>query len=209
MLHEIRIGEPEVREFGPGSDQSSRSADLRARYAKALPFAEFVDRAQQHPELWQKMSSLAQLPTDLIDRARALAAPRRLLVLLEDWCGDAVNTIPMLAALVKAAPKLELKVLARDQNLDIMDAHLSPTGARAIPVVIVLDEKFTELGWWGSRPAELQQWVMSPEARAMDPAVRYRQVRRWYARDRGRAALTEIIELLERTTPPKQTPEAP
>lgn len=201
-----RITEVGGPTFKPDHDRTYRSADLRDRYAKAMTFAEFVRRAHQHPELWRNMTDRARAPIDLVERARRLAEPRRLLVLLEDWCGDAVNTIPVLAAFADAAPALELRVLARDENLDLMDAHLSPTGARAIPVVIVLDENFAELGWWGSRPAELQAWVSSPEAQAMDPAARYRQVRRWYARDHGRSALTEILELLERTTPPDQTP---
>jgi hypothetical protein len=33
--------------------------------------------------------------------------------------------------------------------------------------------------------------------RARDAGDRYRQVRRWYARDRGRTTLLELIELLE------------
>jgi len=201
----LRITEVGGPTFKPEHDRSYTSADLRDRYAKAMTFAEFVSRAQQHPELWRNMTARARAPIDLVERARRLAHPRRLLVLLEDWCGDAVNTIPVLAALVEEVPMLGLRVLARDQNLDVMDAHLSPTGARAIPVVIVLDENFAELGWWGSRPAELQAWVSSPEAQAMDAAARYRQVRRWYARDHGRSALTEILGLLERTTPSNKT----
>jgi hypothetical protein len=89
-------------------------------------------------------------------------------------------------------------VLRRDENVDLMDAHLTD-GARAIPVVLVLDENYVERGWWGPRPADLQRWATSAGARAMTEHDRYREVRRWYARDRGRATLAEVLLLLERT----------
>ena len=173
--------------------------DLAARWAEALSLEQFLARARSHEVFWHDTTRRARAPMDAVARGRALPAKRRLLVLLEDWCGDAINTIPMLAALVAQVPQLELRVLERDRNLDLMDRHLSD-GARAIPVVIVLDEQFQELGWWGSRPAALQAWAMTAEARAMDPHARYREVRRWYARDRGVTTLDEVLTLVERTT---------
>jgi hypothetical protein len=53
-------------------------------------------------------------------------------VLSEDWCGDAVNSVPYLARLAELAPNLDLRVLARDENPDLMDAHLT-RGSRSIP----------------------------------------------------------------------------
>jgi hypothetical protein len=168
---------------------------LRERYESARSLREFVESAEVNAELWRSLTRRAAAPAELVARARALP-PRRLLVLLEDWCGDAVNTIPALAALVDAVPQLELRVLARDANPDLMDAHLTGK-SRSIPVVMVLDEDYVERGWWGPRPTELQRWAVSPEGRAMDAGDRYREVRRWYARDRGRTTLLELIELLE------------
>ena len=178
---------------------TERGADLREHYARATTFARFLDEAQAHAQLWRDTARRAAVPDEMLERARALAlaTPRRLLVLVEDWCGDAINTVPYLAALAESVPGLELRVLRRDENLPLMDAHLSPTGGRAIPVVIVLDEQRRELGWWGSRPAELQTWVLSPEAQAMEKADRYRVVRTWYARDRGRTTVRELLDLLE------------
>ncbi len=41
----------------------------------------------------------------------------------------------------------------------------------------------------------LQAWVCS-EGAPMPKEERYKEVRRWYARDRGESTLREIIELL-------------
>lgn len=169
---------------------------LRTRYCAAQPFANFVRDANENVELWQVLARRAQVPHDAVARVSALGGRWHLLVLAEDWCGDALNSLPVLARLAELAPNLDLRVLARDTHPDLMDAHLSPSGARAIPVVIVLDADWNERGWWGSRPAALQQWV-NEEGRTMSKEDRYREIRRWYARDRGAEVLDEVITLLE------------
>ena len=171
---------------------------LSERYESAMPFEQFVEGAKKNQELWRAVYRLAKVPPELIERARAVPGQWRLLALVEDWCGDAVNTIPILARLAEAVPNLELRVLSRDENPDLMDAHLSPTGARAIPVVMVLDGEYEEHAWWGSRPRELQAWVLSTGL-AMEKDARYHEIRTWYARDKGRTVLAEIIALVERS----------
>lgn len=168
---------------------------LKDRFHAASTFAEFVHAADANAALWRAMARRAQPPQDLVDRACALPGNWHLLVLVEDWCGDAVNTVPAIAALADAAPNFTLRVLRRDENLDVMDAHLT-NGSRSIPVVILLDEEFEEVGCWGPRPAELQAWVRG-EGATLPKEERYVQMRRWYSRDRGETALREIMALLD------------
>ena len=171
---------------------------LQDRFASAMTLDEMIDGAKANQDLWRAIRRRAQAPADLVARLRSLPARRHLLVLSEDWCGDALNTLPALAQLVEAVPHLDMRILERDQNLDLMDRHLTGT-ARAIPVVMILDEQYRELAWWGSRPAALQNWVKSEEAQRLSNDERYLEMRRWYARDNGRSALEEMTALLERT----------
>jgi hypothetical protein len=171
---------------------------MKALFESAATLGEFVAAARENVELWTSMSARARVPVDLVERARRVPGRRHLLVLLEDWCGDGVNTVPAIAALAAAVPELELRVVARDEHPALMDAHLT-NGTRSIPIVIVLDEHFRELGWWGPRPAELQRWVLA-EGQALAKPERYREVRRWYARDRARTTIEEVVALLERTS---------
>jgi Thioredoxin len=169
---------------------------MRDRYEAAPTFDAFVNSAQQNKALWETMFRLARVPQSFVDRVRALPGRRHLLVLNEDWCGDAVNTVPSIAKLVSLAPdNVDLRVLGRDANPDLMDAHLTGT-SRSIPVVILLDEDYVERGWWGPRPTELQTWVLGP-GRALDKAERYREIRRWYARDRALSTLEEVVGMIE------------
>jgi hypothetical protein len=171
---------------------------LRDPYAAAVSLAEFIEQAKSNKDLWIAVSRRAEAPSEIVERLESLSSPRHLLVLAEDWCADALGTLPPLADLAEQVPQLEMRVLARDENLDVMDAHLT-RGRRAIPVVIVLDENLEEIAWWGSRPAELQRWVASPEAQRLTKEDRYKEIRRWYSADGGRSALAEIAELLRRS----------
>ena len=169
----------------------------KERFDGAATFTGFLQAAEANADLWRAVYERARVPEDLVARARSLAGPWYMLVILEDWCGDAVNTTPYLARLAEQVPALELRVVERDRNPDLMDAHLAETGARAIPVVMILDAHLQEVGWWGSRPGELAAWVRSPAAQGMSKDDRYRELRRWYARDRGRTTLEEVLQIME------------
>jgi hypothetical protein len=169
--------------------------DLRARYFAAPTFAESVASATKNQDLWPMVHRTARVPAELVRRVDELGGEWHLLVLSEDWCGDAVNSVPLLARLAELSSNVDLRVLPRDQNLDLMDAHLT-NGTRSIPAAIVLDADFVERGWWGPRPAPLQQWVLT-EGKQLPVEVRYPEIRKWYARDRGLTTLEEVVTLLE------------
>jgi hypothetical protein len=166
--------------------------DFKALWDQAQSFESFVASCKaEHCGLWQGIYKLARIP----DWALAAVPPgvgRKLLVIAEDWCGDASNTVPIIAKLVDQAPGLELRVVLRDENPELMDQYLT-NGTRSIPIVIALDDRFQELGHWGPRPAQLQAWVMANRG-TTPKAELYPQVRKWYARDRGETTLREVLE---------------
>lgn len=166
------------------------------RFERAPAFEAYLETVVKNRELWHDVYERVRLPEDLVDAARALDGTWHLLALSEDWCGDAVNALPVIARFAAAAG-WDLRVLGRDANPDLMDAHLTNGRARSIPVVIVYDADFREVGWWGPRPGELQRWVLS-EGLAMPSPERYKVVRRWYAKDRGRTTISELLDIVRR-----------
>lgn len=168
----------------------------RARFESAATFDAYLEGVERNRELWQGVYERVRLPDDLKARAQAIPGSWRLLALSEDWCGDAVNTLPVIARLADAVG-WEFRVMSRDENPDIMNAHLTNGRSRSIPVVIVYNEGFEEVGWWGPRPGEIQEWVLG-EGLAMPSPERYKIVRGWYARDRGRTTLRELLEVFAR-----------
>ncbi len=166
--------------------------DFKALWDRALTFRAFVDACKpEHCGLWQGIYKLAHVP-DWALAAVPAGAERKLLVIAEDWCGDASNTVPVIAKLADMTAGLELRIVLRDQNPELMDRYLT-NGARSIPIVIALDGEFKEIGHWGPRPAELQAWVMTNRS-TMPKNELYPQVRKWYARDRGEATMREVLQ---------------
>jgi hypothetical protein len=168
-------------------------ADL---WPQAKTHEQFVNESLEHCALWLGVYRMAKTPAWAIERAAALGARYRLVVLSEDWCGDAVNTQPVLAKWALATSTVELRVLERDDHPKVMDRYLTGGVARSIPVVIVLTEAMDELGWWGPRPRELQAWVRAERAKGRAKAEIYPEVRRWYAKDRGESTLREVLEIM-------------
>jgi hypothetical protein len=165
----------------------------RERFEAAATFPEYLDLVEKNRELWHAVHDRVRIPDEVLDEARRMPGGWHLLALSEDWCGDAVNTLPVIARLAEEAG-WDMRVMGRDENPDLMDAHLTNGRSRSIPVVIVYDEAFNEIGWWGPRPGEIQSWVMS-EGLSMPSPERYKVVRRWYARDRGRSTLSELLDI--------------
>jgi hypothetical protein len=165
-----------------------------ARYLAAPTFSEYLETVDKNAELWHGVYERVRLPQDLVEEARAVPGRWSLLALSEDWCGDAVNTLPVVARLAESVG-WDFRVLLRDENDDVMDAHLTDGRSRSIPVVIVYDADLEEVGWWGPRPREMQEWVME-EGLSLPSPERYKVVRGWYARDRGQTVIRELLEIV-------------
>jgi hypothetical protein len=165
--------------------------DFEQLWAEAVPFDEFVASATKHQALWSGVYRTAQVPTWALEAVPA-GTNRNFLVLAEDWCGDASNTVPVVAKFTHQVAGLDLRIIRRDEHPEVMDRYLT-NGSRSIPIIIALGADFEELGQWGPRPDELQRFVM--ENRAVIPKDElYPQVRRWYAKDRGQAILREVLQ---------------
>lgn len=174
---------------------SAPTIDYAQYWERAWPWRTYLDEeVRTHVPLWQGVYRTVAPPPDAVAAARSLGTAWRLLALSEDWCGDAANSLPVIARFAEAVD-WPLRVLARDRVPELMDRHLT-NGTRSIPIVLVLDARFHLRGRWGPRPAELQAWIASERARGRTIAELYPQIRAWYARDRGRTVLRELLDVV-------------
>lgn len=130
----------------------------------------------------------------------AIEQPQIWLVLTEGWCGDAAQTVPVMAKMAEQSPNVELRFILRDENLEVMDEFLT-NGGRSIPKLIILDKETLEvLGDWGPRPAEAQKLFWEAKAR---PDFNYPQVQKdlqmWYTKDKSLSTQKELVELVKKT----------
>ncbi len=164
--------------------------DFAPIWEQALGYDAFVAAASEdHRPLWEAIGRTHQPSAESL--ALRLPEGAKLLVIAADWCGDAVNVIPALHNWA-VATGVELRIIERDLWPYVMDRYLTGE-ARAIPIVISLDKDGHEIGHWGPRPSEIQAWDIA-HRRTMEKAERYKEVRRWYARDRGASTIREVVE---------------
>ncbi len=169
--------------------------DMKDRFEAAPAFPRYLETVRKNAELWRAVYERARVPGDVAAAAQ-LPGVWRLLALSEDWCGDACNVLPVVARLAETVPGAELRVLSRDDNPDLMDAHLTNGRSRSIPVVMLLGEDYREVAWWGPRPAALQKWMMD-EGLKLESGPRYAKARTFYAKDKGRAVLAEVLAMMQ------------
>jgi len=167
----------------------------KARYCEGETFAEFMARETIDHALWVGITRHVSITLEISARVEALGGHWHLLVLSEDWCGDSVNIVPIVARLTESVSNMDMRILSRDENLDIMDTHLTGK-SRSIPIVILLNKKYEECGWWGPRPRALQKWVLE-KGMLLPKDERYKEIRTFYARDRGLTTMDEIVSMLE------------
>lgn len=138
------------------------------------------------------------LNPDLLAAIENIKGTYNFLVISEGWCGDAAQIVPVIHKIASAAPnKFTLKLVLRDQNLPLIDAHLT-NGGRAIPVLLVLDENKNLIApKWGPRPAVLQNLMANWKKETSDMMVIAEQLHAWYAKDKTQAIQQELMELLK------------
>jgi len=167
-------------------------------WTRGIPWESYLnEEVHEHSDLWRGVWERTRSPAEQLDRLSGIGGSWRILVLSEDWCGDASNTVPVLARFAADAPQLELRILKRDENLELMDLYLT-NGSQSIPLAIVLDDAGNAVGRWGPRPVELQEMVIREKRAGERPMSEiYKDTRRWYAMDRGVTTIRELVDRIE------------
>jgi len=151
--------------------------------------------AQYLPQNWQRQSRLdrkLKLSEILISALDNLDRQLNWLVITEHWCGDASQIIPIInKAADKSNGKIDLRFIYRDENLELMDAHLTDGRSRSIPILIQLDSDLNYISSYGPRPAEAQKLVMSLLSRQEPYSI---PLHTWYAKDKQQSIQNDIAE---------------
>ena len=172
--------------------------DFRKVWRDAMTFDQFVAQARpEHQALWQGIYRHATAPSWAVELLGD--RPLHFLAISEDWCMDTSNTIPFLQRVTEAVPGVDLRLILRDKNPDVMNRYLT-NGSRSIPVLIILDAQFREVGRWGPRPADLQAWVLTNRPLLAKGEV-VKEERRWYARDKGETTIREVLQSIRTSSP--------
>lgn len=142
-----------------------------------------------------RLDKKAAILPELADVVNSLP-PQKWLVISEAWCGDAAQNLPWINRLAELNDGIELTILLRDENLDIMDQFLT-NGGRSIPKLIGMDaNKGDVLFDWGPRPLLMQGTYSEMKAEGLEYGEISKTIHTMYAKDKGNAFQTELIKLL-------------
>lgn len=146
-----------------------------------------------------RVDKTVNLTEELTTTLHHLKGNYKLLVITEGWCGDAAQIIPVFNKIASTASgQLDLKFVLRDQNLSLIDAHLT-NGGRAIPVLLVLNETGDKvLLSWAPRPQMLQHLLAEWKKETTEMPIIAEKLHGWYAKDKTLTTQLEMNELFKK-----------
>ena len=129
----------------------------KERFASGLTYEQYRDGMGRNRDRVEANEARVRIDPETVRVFRGLRRPLRVLVLAEDWCGDVIANLPVLGVLARESGTLDVRVLYRDQNLDLMGRWLNQGKHQSIPVFVFFDEEMHELGHWIERPASVTE----------------------------------------------------
>jgi len=162
----------------------------KERFAQGMTFQQYLDQMTTNKEKFVESLGAVRLAPP----ARAALADRpgklNVLVITEDWCGDALTNFPVLAKMVEGLPNVEMRVFLRDRNPDLMDQYLNRGIFKSIPVFAFFDGDMKEVARFVERPPKITEYVEQKQLELR------RQLRVEHGEEWRRAAADEIQSLL-------------
>ncbi len=151
----------------------------RERWEKCTTFDEYVERMTVNREKMLQHVEEVEISPEDIEWWRS-RGKLNVLVLTYDSCGDALYNIPVMAKIAKLCPNIDLRVVQRDENLDIMDRYLLEGVYRAVPLFIFMDENLNEIGNLKERPLSVRK-IIEAEMLALRRRLREENKEAWRA----------------------------
>ena len=157
---------------------------------------ELLQYSELNVHRMNRVEKTTVLIEDLSAKIDLIEQPQIWLILAEGWCGDAAQTIPIFHLIEKQFPKIKIKLLLRDENVEVMD-HFLTDGSRSIPKVLMLDaSSLNLLAQWGPRPSEAIALINNLKAAKVDMMEIKEKLHAWYAKNKGVAVQSEIKDII-------------
>ena len=119
------------------------------------------------------------------------------LVIAEGWCGDAAQIVPILNKIAEASPKIDLKIVLRDENEELMNQFLT-NGSKSVPKIIIVNHENEVINSWGPRPSIATKMVLDYKAENGSIDAEFKKnLQIWYNKDKGHSTQDDLLKLLK------------
>ncbi|QAA81318.1 thioredoxin family protein [Aequorivita sp. H23M31] len=157
---------------------------------------EKIDYTKLNFSRTKRLDKTAQIPEENVVDFKNITTKQTWLVISEPWCGDAAQTLPFLNRIAELSEKIELKIVLRDENPELMNQFLT-NGSQSIPMVIMVDGNMNVLQTFGPRSKAATKLVSDykTEHGQIDDAFK-EMLQVWYNNDKGISIVNDILETL-------------
>lgn len=162
---------------------------------KSEAMVEYTKLNDRRMKRWDKTLKISESLQKII---REFDGKVTWLAITETWCGDAAHTLPVMNKFAELNQNINLRLVLRDENDDLMNAFLT-NGGKAIPKLIAFDEfKEKVLGTFGPRPEDAKKLVEDYKAEHGQLTPEFKQeLQLWYNKNKGQSTIEDLVELLE------------
>jgi len=172
--------------------------EWKSVFESGKPYERWIKEGSS-PENREKMEGLRKdLVLEPQVSAHLAALPRtvNVVAIAEDWCGDVVLQVPVLARFAQGAPNLKVSFISREQHPQLFARFLT-NGGEAIPKFIFLSDAWVECGNWGPMAAPLRELISRGKA-CGDVGTARKKVAALYQADPARTDTQhELLALLD------------
>ena len=155
---------------------SETSVVTPQRFDEGFRYADYMAQVNVNKDRMDSFYDNFQVTAENEASLKELAAdpngPTKMLVLGEDWCGDVVRGLPVLARMAEAAG-WDMRVFPRDQHHDIMNEFLKNGEFMSIPTAVFYTSDHRYILHWIERPevADREQQEIEAAIRAENPEI--------------------------------------
>lgn len=146
----------------------------------------------------KRLDKTITVPEEISAKLKTLEKEYIWLVIAEGWCGDAAQILPILNKMALESDKIDLRIVFRDLNDDVMN-HFLTNGARAIPKLIIVDKASGKVcDQWGPRPEGATDLIKNYKEQfgIVDEEAKT-QLQMWYLHDKGLSTQNEVAEMMQ------------
>ncbi len=147
----------------------------------------------------KRLDKTIKINEETTNLIKDIKEPQTWLVITEGWCGDAAQNLPVIHKMAELNKNINLKIVLRDENLELMDLFLT-NGGRAIPKLISLDTDNNVIETWGPRPTVATKMVADYKAKHGVVDAQFKQdLQVWYNKDKGKSIQEDFIKLIQKS----------
>ncbi|QXP72835.1 thioredoxin family protein [Tenacibaculum sp. AHE15PA] len=145
----------------------------------------------------KRLDKTIKISENTAAKLKEIKEPQTWLVLTEGWCGDAAQNLPVINKIAEENSNIQLKLVLRDENLELMDEFLT-NGGRSIPKLIALNKNNEVIDTWGPRPVIATKMVADYKAKhgSLDADFK-KDLQVWYNKNKGEDVQENLVSFLK------------